>query len=278
VNGPNTDAEHPYYLGHSDRELYRLSEQARLIGPITRGFLRDAGIVPGMRVLDVGSGIGDVAFLAAEIVGVQGEVVGVDRAQAAIAVARTRAKTLSLPNVSFHLGDPTEMEFERPFDAVIGRYVLTFQPDPAMMLRRLATHIRPGGCIVFHELDFNGLESFPPAPLYDRCCRLFLDTIRSMGSRTRFGMDLYATFTAAGLPAPSMRLEALIGGGPNSAGPAALVANVLSSQAANMERLGIATAAELDLDTLAERMVDDAIANNSVLVARSEIGAWTTRS
>ena len=59
---------------------------------LTMRFLREAGIVPGMRVLDVGSGAGDVTFLAAELVGATGEVVGVDLAPAAIEVARSRAQ------------------------------------------------------------------------------------------------------------------------------------------------------------------------------------------
>jgi ubiquinone/menaquinone biosynthesis C-methylase UbiE len=54
-----------YVLGHSDPELARLKMQARLLEPITRQFLREAGITAGMRVLDVGSGAGDVAVLAA---------------------------------------------------------------------------------------------------------------------------------------------------------------------------------------------------------------------
>ena len=70
---------HAYVLGHSDGELARLNAQARLIDPITRQFLRDAGIIPGMRVLDVGCGAGDVTFLAADLVGGAGEVVGEPR-------------------------------------------------------------------------------------------------------------------------------------------------------------------------------------------------------
>src|SRR5215468_5195977 len=80
-----------YALGHSDRELDRLRTQAKLIDPITERFFRQAGIVPGMRVLDVGSGAGDVSFLVAGIVGDAGEVVGVDRAPRALAIARARA-------------------------------------------------------------------------------------------------------------------------------------------------------------------------------------------
>ena len=126
-----------YVLGHTDRELERLSRQARLVGPITREFFIDAGIVPGMRILDVGSGSGDVAFLAAELAGDKGSVVGVDVAPAAILAARRRAEAQSLSNVSFREGDPAGMTFEGLFDAIVGRYVLLFQADATQMLRQL---------------------------------------------------------------------------------------------------------------------------------------------
>src|SRR5262245_17634360 len=119
VEGPST--ANGYVFGHSERELERLATQARVVDPITRWFLREAGLMAGMRVLDVGSGAGDVAFLAAELVGNSGEVVGVDRSEAALTAAR------GLRNVSFREGDPTRMTFERAFDAVIGRYVLQYQ-------------------------------------------------------------------------------------------------------------------------------------------------------
>ena len=77
-----------YVLGHSAFELERLARQERLIGSMTREYFVGAGITPGMRVLDVGSGTGAVAFLAAELVGPTGEVLGTDLAPAAIAAAR----------------------------------------------------------------------------------------------------------------------------------------------------------------------------------------------
>ena len=264
-----------YALGHSDRELDRLSAQARLIDPITRRFFHDAGIVPGMRVLDVGCGAGDVAFLVADMVGGSGEVTGVDRASNALAAAQARADALSRRNVIFAQGDPAQMAFERPFDAVVGRYVLQFQPDPAAMLRKLAAHVRPGGPIVFHELDWDGASSFPPSSTYDHCCRWIVETLRLLGAETRMGMKLHATFLAAGLRAPEMRLEAVVGGPSNNSDRLHLIADLVETLAPEMERLGLATAAEIGLATLARRMDDEVSAASTVVVGRSEIGAWS---
>jgi protein-L-isoaspartate O-methyltransferase len=119
-----------YVLGHTDAELERLATQARLIDPITRRFLVSAGITEGMRVLDVGSGAGDVAILLADLVGPKGEIVGTDPGLTAVDAAEKRVKTSSLANVTFRHGDPAAMTFNKPFDAVVGRYVLQVHPRP----------------------------------------------------------------------------------------------------------------------------------------------------
>jgi SAM-dependent methyltransferase len=218
MNNPGGDCgpSQAYVLGHSNQELDRLAAQARIVDPITRRLFRDAGLVPGMRVLDVGSGAGDVAFLAADLVGESGEVVGVDRSSTALQVARARADARSCRNVFFRVGDPAQMTFDQPFDAGIGRYVLMFQYDPAAMLRKLASHVRPGGLLVFHESDLDGVRSFPSSPIYDSCCRWIIETLRLLGAETQMGINLHSVFVSAGLPAPSLRLEAVIGGGANS--------------------------------------------------------------
>ena len=263
-----------YVLGHSDQELERLGTQARLIDPITRSFFRTAGIAAGMRVLDVGSGAGDVAFIAADLVGSTGEVVGVDRASAALVTAAARADARSLRNVTFREGDAAEMKFERPFDAVIGRFVLQFQRDASELLRRLATHVRPGGVIAFQESDWDGARSLPRSETYDRCCRWVVETLRLGGAETRMGSQLHSKFVAAGLPPPSMRLEAVVGGGAKASDALQLVVDLVRTQLPAMERLGVATAAEVDLPTLAERARSEAIANSSLIQTYSLIGAW----
>lgn len=89
VSGSTPQVE--YALGHSSRELDRLTFQASVFASFTSQLFVQAGIKPGMRILDVGSGSGDVSFLAAELVGEGGHVLGVDRSAAAVERARGRA-------------------------------------------------------------------------------------------------------------------------------------------------------------------------------------------
>ena len=81
-----------YVLGQSPYEYERLTLQAKVVGPFTEKFFMMAGLGQGMRVLEVGSGMGDVALLAAEIVGPGGRVLGVDRDATGLENARERAR------------------------------------------------------------------------------------------------------------------------------------------------------------------------------------------
>jgi len=264
-----------YELGHATRELERLDHQARLVGTFTREILRDAGIGPGMRVLDVGSGAGHVALLAADLVGATGEVVGTDKAAAAVAAAQARAEACALQQVSFREGDPAAMSFEQPFDAVIGRYVLMFQADPVAMLRDLARHLRPGGVIAFHESDLSSARSVPPIPIYNRSNDWIAETFRRLGTEIQMGAKLYAAFIAAGLPEPAMREFANIGGGSGAAPWLHQIAELVRTLLPEMERLGVATSVEVDIENLAERLTHEVAAGGGVIVGRSEIGAWS---
>ena len=80
-----------YVLGRSKYEQERLMLQARVLWPYTVRFFRAAGLEPGMRVLELGSGVGDVALLVGDIVGPCGRVLGLDRDAMALDRARQRA-------------------------------------------------------------------------------------------------------------------------------------------------------------------------------------------
>jgi SAM-dependent methyltransferase len=271
------ESRQPFYaLGHSEQELQRLSRQGQALGPFTRQLFEKAGISRGMRVLDVGCGSGDVAFLAADLVGPNGKVVGVDRERRAVDWANARARSQGTTNVTFVEGDPTEMEFDQKFDAIVGRLVLMYYPDPVGAIRKLTQHVRSEGLIVFQEMDMANARSLPVAPVFERSVAWIKQTLNASGARTQLGLELYPVFVEAALPGPSMRIDALIGGGPQC--PAyEIVADVVHSLLPVMEKLNIASPAEVEISTLAQRMRDEVVALKGVVVSAGFIGAWSRK-
>jgi SAM-dependent methyltransferase len=254
-------------------EQRRLASQAELFDPLTERVFRTAGLGNGMRVLDLGSGAGDVAILAARLVGREGEVVGVERDPEAVASATVRVTQAGLSNVRFIQGDAQTLDgVADGFDAAVGRLILMYLPDPAAALRRAAGLVRPGGLVCFHEGDMAYDWAAPMTPLWTQIRALFMPTLEQGNVSSRMGLSLYPTFVAAGLPPPELRLECALGGGDRAFAWA--WANVMRGLVPLMERLGITTAAELQGDTLAARLQDELRAAHGIVISPPMIGAW----
>jgi len=131
-----------YVLGHTNAEQLRLIRQARVLAPFTNRLFRDAGIASGMRVLDIGCGMGDVTMLAAQLVGPSGRVVSIDRDQASIETAQRRVSAIGLENVKFYQADLLTFEDAESFDAIVSRLVLEFLPDTTAVIKRLSMLLR----------------------------------------------------------------------------------------------------------------------------------------
>jgi ubiquinone/menaquinone biosynthesis C-methylase UbiE len=200
-----------YTLGHEDSEVRRLLLQGRVYYSDTRHALLMAGLKPGMRVLDVGSGPGDVSFLAAELVGPGGQVHGVDAADI-VDLARSRAADRGLTNVSFTQSALDDLVLDEPVDAVIGRLILMHLPDPAAALRQLAALVRPGGVVAFCENDIATVRSYPEIPVFRRVTDAVARSFESLGLDIAFGPKLGTLFQEAGLGIPRMTLGAPLGG------------------------------------------------------------------
>src|SRR5262245_14683430 len=111
----------PYALGYSEAEFRRLERQGSLLHDLTEDVLRRAGIGAGMRVLDLGCGVGDVSLLAADLVGSEGAVFGVDQSPESIAIATARAAAAGKDWVHFAAAEIDTLCPVETFDAVIGR-------------------------------------------------------------------------------------------------------------------------------------------------------------
>lgn len=265
-----------YLLGHSEEETRRLLQQGRLFNPYTYMLLKDAGITSGMKVLDVGSGAGDVALLAAELVGADGTVVGVDSNPLILETARKRVQAAGLKNTSFVVEDISRLALEEDFDAVVGRCVLFFLRDPAATLRRLVSHLRPGGVVAFQEPGNATLrpDALPPSPLLEQLSQWVMETFRRAGMDLKMGLRLFPLFLEAGLPAPQMHLDAAVGGGSEWVGYG-YITGMLRTLLPLIVKFGVATAEEVGIDTFEKRFRDEVVSQGGVVTTWSLITAWT---
>jgi ubiquinone/menaquinone biosynthesis C-methylase UbiE len=262
-----------YALGDSDAEHDRLIRQAARLAPYTERFLSDAGIGPRQRVLDLGSGAGDVAILAARLVGPGGEVVGIERDTRAVARARTRVAEAGLQNVSFTTSDVSQVVGNNLFDALVGRFILMFVDDPAAVLRSASRSVRPGGVVAFQEPSYGPfLLLSAHLPLWSRGVSLVHETLRRSGVNTEMGIALYRTFQEAGLPPPTMTIEMPLGNDPDFT---AWASDTLQSLRPQIQRLNLSLEGLGDFDTLADRLQAEITVSNTVVPWQGLVGAWS---
>ena len=268
-----------YVLGQSIQEQERLMLQARVLRPYTERFFRAAGIEPGMRVLDLGSGVGDVALLAADLVGPGGCVLGLDRDAKGLERAQQRTVEQRCSSwVSFQTTNFDEFSTSEEFDAIVGRYVLMYQKDAAATLRHMMHFLKPGGIVLFHEVDFAITEwSYPPCEIHDQVAGLILDVFRRAGLPPDFGLRLGPTYVAAGLPFPAMVAERFVGGGRGSLYYSWLAATLISL-APRLPDMGLSLPLGVVANhTLAARLEAEVVARGSQLNGSTQFGAWARK-
>ena len=223
----------------SEEGLDQPTFSARAFEPHTRSVFLEAGLEPGMRVLDAWSSAGDVAFIAREIVGPYGEVIGFDQSAAPVAYANQRAAARGFSNVRFIEAQIESLPFNQEFDAVVGRVVLMYRLRPVADLKALIRCLRPGGLVVFEETDLLTGKTVPAAPFIDEVRDWMLDAFAQAGIEMEMGHKLYQTFKAAGLPAPQMEVDGFISG-VEGISPTLFV-NVIRTLLPQLEALGVAT-------------------------------------
>jgi SAM-dependent methyltransferase len=270
-----------YPFQSSSDERLRLIAQSELVAPLTRRLFERAGITSGMRVLDIGSGSGDVALLAARFVGPEGSVVGADRDPAQVAFAEQRAKANGLSNLRFVAEDFREVEVSSPVDAIVGRLVLMYAADPLDALRRALRNLRAGGVIALQEsvIDYDGPVLIEPLDcLAARAAEWFRAGFKHAGVQPRMGMRLFGLMRAAGLD-PSTEIDMLV---PIQQGPDGelfrTLTAVVRSQLPAIVASGAATEAEIDIETLEQRLIADAPPGGVVgYFNAGHVGVWARK-
>ncbi|MEM7134764.1 MAG: methyltransferase domain-containing protein [Chloroflexota bacterium] len=216
---------------------------------MTRQYFVDAGITPGMRVIEIGCGNGEVTQELAELVGPTGTVVALDHNEDMLAMARERMTEQGIEHVHFASADVTgdlsvlEALQGESFDALAGRRVLMYLPDPADALGRLARRLRSGGLVVFEETDSTMVPArTSPLPAHDQATAWLRSMIVAEGANPAMGFALPTTLAKAGLRFEHIRAEAIILG-QGTQYPLSVLVKMMRPRLISS---GIATQAEVD--------------------------------
>jgi cyclopropane fatty-acyl-phospholipid synthase-like methyltransferase len=261
-----------YVMGRSAAETDRLQLQGAVLASHTEYLLRLAGIAPGMRVLDVGCGPGDVSMAVARLVGPAGAVIGVDMDPNVLDVARVRAENAGLTNISYVESDLAGLLLDEPVDALTGRLILMHLKEPAAIVRALSRSVRSGGIVSFQDYDMARSRSVPQIPLVARCTEWIGQAIRAGGGNPAIGEQIPSILRDAGLSvegAASVRP-----GGTADSVLVAYLADTLAGVLPVLVRYGLVTEAEVGIDTLTGRLTREVRQAGATLWTPELAAAW----
>ena len=162
--------------GRAGAERLRLLNRVKW--PTTEPLLRAAGLRAGISCLDVGCGGGDVTLKMAAIVGVEGNVVGVDRDEAILRLAKQEAEWRGL-SVAFRRLEAEELTEQSAYDLVFARYLLSHLPRPRRAVEAMVRALRPGGRLVLEDVFFPGHVCYPANAAFARYLEIYQDVARA---------------------------------------------------------------------------------------------------
>ena len=237
--------------------------------------MREAGVGSGQRVLDVGSGLGDVSMLVARLVGPSGRVVGVHNDASIIAKASGRIARAGLQNVRFIESDDDHIPSGESFDSIVGRLILQFLPDPGVVVRSLVGSLRSGGILVIQDAYWSPLLQLSAAlPIRSKGATLIYQAFESSGANMDMELVLYRTFQGAGLPAPTIKIEVPVGGDPDLT---RWTYDLFCSLVPRMRHYNLPVDDVGDMATLQERLDSELEATRMFGSMIGLVGAWSRK-
>ena len=187
-------AQDQYTHGHHESVLrshrWRTAENSA-------GYLLPA-LVPGQRLLDVGCGPGSITIdLAARVA--PGEVVGLDRSERVIEIARDAARRAGAGEIAFDVGDVYALPYaDASFDVVHAHQLLQHLTDPVAALRELRRVARPGGLVAVRDADYSAMTWYPPSAGLDEWLALYHEVTAANRAQAAAGRRLLSWVRDAG--------------------------------------------------------------------------------
>ncbi|MFJ3229317.1 methyltransferase domain-containing protein [Streptomyces sp. NPDC086783] len=269
----NDFASPMYPLGHSQDEFARLALQANLYADVTREVLNRAGIKRGMKVVDLGSGIGDVSLLAAKLVGPRGRVLGLDKSATAVGVAKARAIAEGLNNCNFEARDIETADVPTSSDLVVGRLILAYLSNAEDVVRRIVGSLKMGAVVAFQEINLGDYAMSPGLPLHDGCLRWIRQAFKESGLCAESGTRLLELLKRSGVVNAAAVHTARVETWDDAVAPD-YFSETVRSMLPIITGLGIASTAEIGIDSLAARLRKELEENQGTIILPGLVSAW----
>ena len=233
---------------------------------ITRKLVEIGNIKPGMKVLDLGCGDGNVTFLLSNYVGSNGIVVGIDSNENAIESAKKKSKEYGLTNLYFYVVNIAQ-DFKidyTDFDAIIIRRVLMYLPDSQKTIESSIKYLKSNGLFLIQENNIShtpiGLDSLP---LHQKIIGLIRKTLERENINSNMGFELNAILSNTGLIVDKLWAEAVLST-PNQQTQWAFLAKVMKDRM--ITHNVIKDSSDLELETLAERLSNERLGSNITFI------------
>ena len=194
-----SETPHRYAIRGGKEGKKRLDLLARVMLPTTMQLLNRAGLIRGMKCLEVGCGGGHVAILIAGIVGPEGRVIGIDTDAEILALARKDAEAAKVTNIEFQQQDACACLWREEFNVAYARFLLSHLNEPENCLATVVEACAPGGTIVIEDTDFTGSFCYPPCAAYERYKELYQELVQRRGGDSNIGPKLPAMLRRAGV-------------------------------------------------------------------------------
>lgn len=195
-----TERGEQYFLGYRSEEQKRLQEQAEQLAGESGWLFDQVGPLDGCRVVEIGCGPHGCLDALAERVGPSGSVVGVERSEDAVELARQLVAERGLANVKVRHGDGRATGLEHgSFDLATSRLVLVNVPQPEEIVSEAVALVRPGGTVAFHEADYVAHVCDPPLDAWTRLVDLLNSFSQLNGTDLFVGRRLPGLLRSAGL-------------------------------------------------------------------------------
>lgn len=239
-------------------------------GAFTDRLFAEAKIPQGSTALDIGCGGGDITFRLSSAVGAQGRVTGLDLNGTAIEHARKRASALDVTNTQFLERDFLEFaQSGAKFDLTTCRRVLMYLADQSKAAKAFFNLLKPNGILLLQEHDKTIRLPAPDRPLADRAQRWIWDTVKFEGANLGTGFQLQSLLSDAGFREIAISAEAVV----ETPSQAVKTAEMVRHMLPRIEAAKVATAEEIDLATLEERLAIEQANSKSTSITEIVFGA-----